>query len=36
MLSRRFINDLTRQFSENTVDDRARIFDRLLQENIIY
>lgn len=36
MLSRGFINDLPRQFSENTADDRTRIFDRLLQSPVMY
>lgn len=36
MFSRGFINDLPRQFSENTVDDHARIFNRLLQAPVMY
>lgn len=35
-LSRGMINDLPRQFSSNTTDERQRIFDRLLMAPVMY
>ena len=35
-LSRGLINDLPRQFSQNTIEDRSRIFNRLLQAPVMY